>query len=75
VVSTQEDLAMVLSLDEAIDKLNAENARYGSILEMRVCGAMTQPEIARVLGVSLATVEKDWKYIKPRALSLLGEVA
>lgn len=72
-VSTDEDPALVLSLDEAITKLNAEHERYGPIVDMRVFAGLKNPEIAEVLGVSLGTVEKDWRYIRPKLLVMLGE--
>jgi RNA polymerase sigma factor (TIGR02999 family) len=72
-VSTSEDPALVLSLDEAITRLGEENERYGRLVEMRVFADLRNPEIAEVLGVSLGTVEKDWRYLRPKLLDMLGE--
>lgn len=72
-VSTVDDPALVISLNEVIEKLAKEDARSGAIVEMKAFAAMTDVEIARVLGVSVSTIEKDWRYLKPRVLSLLGE--
>lgn len=72
-VSTSEDPALVVMVDDAVETLRAEDDRYARILEMRVFGGMTAPEIAQALGVSLSTVEKDWRYVKCRALAILSD--
>lgn len=71
-VSKQEDPSLVLALDEAIEMVAKEDDRYGRIAELRIFGALTNPEIAQVLGVSVSTIEKDWKYVKPKLLHLIG---
>ena len=34
--------------------------RQGKIVQMKFFGGLSAPEIAQVLGISLATVERDW---------------
>ena len=72
-VSTDEDPGLVLSLDDVITKLSGEHERYGLIVEMRVFADLKNQEMADVLGVSLGTVEKDWRDIRPKLLEMLGE--
>ncbi len=74
-VATHEDPSLLLSLDEGIEAVGREEERYGRIVEMKLFGALTNAEIARVLNVSPSTVEKDWKYIKPKLLTILGHDA
>ena len=52
-----EDL---LALDQAVAKLGSLNARQSRVVECKVFAGMTYPEISGALGVSLATVKRDW---------------
>jgi RNA polymerase sigma factor (TIGR02999 family) len=46
-------------LDDALERLRRIDARRSEILEMRYFGGLTQQELSEVLGVSLATVNRD----------------
>lgn len=60
--SSQPDATVdVLELDRAITRLAELHPRQGRIVELRVFAELTVPEVARVLAVSTATVEKDWR--------------
>lgn len=74
-VATHDDPGLLLDLDQAIENLGTENERYGQIAVFRLFGAMTNEEVATVVGVSLSTVEKDWRYVKTRMGALLSEPA
>ena len=50
----------VLALDEALRRLEARDERYGRIVECRFFAGMSIEETAAVLGVSPATVKRDW---------------
>lgn len=52
--------AELLALDNALDELSAIDGRQGKIVEMKFFGGLSAPEISRVLGVSRATVDRDW---------------
>ena len=56
--TTDTDL---VALDQALDKLNEIDARKTRVVEMRFFAGMTNQEVAEVLGISDATVERDWK--------------
>jgi RNA polymerase sigma factor (TIGR02999 family) len=49
----------LLVLDASLERLAAIDARKSEMLEMRYFGGLTQNELAEVLGVSLATVNRD----------------
>lgn len=51
----------LLDLDDAIASLGSLHPRRARIVELRLFGGLTHPEIARCLSVSLGTVELDWK--------------
>jgi len=67
-VALQEDAAAVaplevdlVLLDRALDELAALDERQGRVVELRFFGGLSQEEIAETLGVSLATVNRDWR--------------
>jgi RNA polymerase sigma factor (TIGR02999 family) len=52
--------ADLLALDSALDELSRIDERQGKIVEMKFFGGMSAPEISQVLGISRATVDRDW---------------
>lgn len=54
------DLETILAIDTALERLEALDERQARIVELRYFSGLTLPEIAEVLGVSLATVERGW---------------
>jgi RNA polymerase sigma-70 factor, ECF subfamily len=51
----------LLDLDAALAELEQLNPRQEAVVVQRFFGGFTLPEIAEHLGVSLSTVEKDWR--------------
>jgi len=68
-VPTNEDL---LALDQELNKLEALHARSGRVVELRFFGGLREEEIAEVLGISVATVKRDWEFARAWLLSRLG---
>jgi RNA polymerase sigma factor (TIGR02999 family) len=58
-VSVEGD-AQLLALDEALEGLAQIDARQARIVDMKFFGGLTTTEVATVLGLSSATVERDW---------------
>jgi RNA polymerase sigma factor (TIGR02999 family) len=50
----------LVALDDALEQLMHIDERQCKIVQMKFFGGLTAPEIAEVLGISLATVERDW---------------
>ena len=50
----------VLALDEALERLAAIKERHARIVECRFFGGMSIEETAEVLGISPATVKREW---------------
>ncbi len=50
-----------LELDEALEKMRKLDERQCRIVELRLFGGLSNEESATALGVSLRTVERDWK--------------
>ena len=54
----------LLDLHEALNDLAATDPRKGRIVELKFFGGLTTTEIAENLGLSVATVERDWKFAR-----------
>jgi RNA polymerase sigma-70 factor, ECF subfamily len=54
----------VLALDEALQKLVAFDSRKSSIIELHYFGGLKQDQIALVLSISVATVERELRAAK-----------
>lgn len=61
---TEARAAELLAVDEALEKLTAMDARKGRIVELRFFGGLTEEETAEVIGVSLPTVQREWRAAK-----------
>jgi RNA polymerase sigma-70 factor (ECF subfamily) len=51
----------LIALDQALDELSSMDERQGKVVEMKFFGGLSAAEISEVLGISLATVERDWR--------------
>lgn len=54
----------ILDLDRALDELTSVHPRHARVVEMRYFGELDNDEIAECLGVSLATVKRDWQFAR-----------
>jgi RNA polymerase sigma factor (TIGR02999 family) len=50
----------LIALDDALEELSRLDERQGRIVEMKFFGGLSAPEISRVMGLSRATVDRDW---------------
>ncbi len=60
VLMAEERSEELIALDEALRRLEAIDARHGRIVECRFFGGMSIEDTAAVLGISPATVKRDW---------------
>jgi RNA polymerase sigma factor (TIGR02999 family) len=68
-----EPSADFVALDEALDRLQAHDARKADAIELHYFGGLANREIAEVLRVSSATVERDLRMAKAWLYNELGE--
>ena len=54
----------LLMLDEALEELGKLDPRAAKVVEIRFFGGYTDQEVAKILGVSLATVRRDWEFAR-----------
>jgi RNA polymerase sigma factor (TIGR02999 family) len=62
----------LLELNEALDALGQENSRAAQVVELKFFGGLSGEEISERLGISLRTVNNDWRYAKAWLLDALG---
>ena len=53
-----------LALDEALERLRAQDARKGEIVELTYLLGLTREEIAEVIGVSVPTVDRELRFAR-----------
>ena len=68
--SPEPDLDLV-ALDEALNKLATRDPAKSKLVELRFFAGLTMPKVAEVLGISLATAERQWAYTKAWLLAEL----
>jgi RNA polymerase sigma factor (TIGR02999 family) len=59
--SVEEDTAVdIILLDRAMERLAQIDERQAKVVELRVFGGLTVEETAEVLGLSPATIKREW---------------
>ena len=67
------EVVELLTLDQALDRLEERNERMARIVECRFFGGMPHAEIAEAVGVSVSTVERDWTRARAYLLAELSK--
>ena len=62
--ATSDRAVDLLSLDRALQRLEAYDARLAAVVMLQFFGGLEIEETARALGVSRATVKRDWTYAR-----------
>lgn len=75
VVDLAEDFdpAQVIAIDDAITKLEGEDARAAEVVRYRFFAGLSVEETADVMDVSERTVMREWAFARARLFELLGE--
>jgi RNA polymerase sigma factor (TIGR02999 family) len=64
-----------LALDEAIQQLQAEDAHLAEIVQLRYYVGLSVEETACIVGISVSTLKRDWRYARAWLARRLGEGA
>jgi RNA polymerase sigma factor (TIGR02999 family) len=64
IVSTREQATDLMALDEALRQLEATDATSAQVVMLRYFAGLTVPETARAMGISPATVDRNWRYAR-----------
>jgi len=63
----------ILAINDALERLEAEDAERARIVVMKFFGGLTNLEVAESLGVAERTVERQWAYAKAWLLQNIRE--
>lgn len=72
-IAVDDDAVHFLDLDEALERLEALDARQCRVVECRFFAGLTIEETAEALGVSAATVKRDWTHARAWLNRALGD--
>jgi RNA polymerase sigma factor (TIGR02999 family) len=62
----------LLDLQTALEELASMDARTAQVIELRYFGGLTEQEAAEVLGISVATLKRDWEAGRAWLVGRLG---
>lgn len=63
-VGAPSSIDALLAIDQALERIAAESPRQAQVAELRLFAGLEIPEIATVVGISEATVKRDWAEAK-----------
>jgi RNA polymerase sigma-70 factor, ECF subfamily len=63
-LTTCEEQADILALDETLNKFALHYPRQSQVVELRFFGGLEVEEVAEALKISAVTVKRDWKFAK-----------
>ena len=65
--------ADLLVMDDALQKMEAEYPWEHSIVMLRFFAGMTSEEVAKLMGKSVRTIERDWRFARAWLFRVLEE--
>lgn len=63
-ITASHDVIELAALDDALDRLASTHPRQASVVQFRFFGGLEEAAIAEVIGVSLSTVQADWRFAR-----------
>jgi RNA polymerase sigma-70 factor, ECF subfamily len=63
-----------IALDEALNRLSSVNERQGLVVVLRFFAGLPAAQVADVLGVSVSTVEGDWRFARAWLRGQIGRI-
>ncbi|HEY3246398.1 MAG TPA: ECF-type sigma factor [Phycisphaerae bacterium] len=70
----EQDPEEILMLDEALRRLEEQDAEAARIVRLRFFAGMSGDAVAAALGVSPSTVDREWAYARARLYRLMREL-
>ncbi len=71
VVMSREERDLMLVVAESLKRLATESPRLAAVVELRFVSGHTEIEAARILGISVRTLRREWKAARERLLESL----
>lgn len=73
VSASESEVFELLAVDQALTRLAERHERLARVAECRFFGGMPETEIAAALGISLRTVQRDWRRARAYLFTTLSE--
>jgi RNA polymerase sigma factor (TIGR02999 family) len=61
----------VILVDQSLERLEAEDPESARIVILKFFGGLTNKEVARILGVTERSIERQWSYAKTCLLEMI----
>ena len=71
-LATEHDPAQILALNEALETLEAEDARAAEVVKLRFFAGLSVEETAETMGISERTAMREWAFARARLYELLA---
>lgn len=71
IADTSQD-ERILLVDEALKQLEMEDPDSARVISLKFFGGLTNEEIARMEGVGLRTIERQWAYARGRLYQIIS---
>ena len=72
-LATDENVDQILSVDEALRRLDGQDPRMGEVVRLRFYAGLSDKETAQALGVTDRTVRRDWVLARAWLQRHMGE--
>lgn len=72
-LAAMDDPEEILALDQAMTRLQEEDATAAEVVRLRFFAGLTVEQTASALGVSDRTVKREWAYARARLFHLLEQ--
>jgi len=64
----------IVALDQALDRLRADDERKARIVTLRFFAGLNREETAAAMDLSVATIDREWRYIVARLHKEMGAI-
>lgn len=72
-LATEDRCEEILILDDALSRLEVQDARLAQIVRLRFYSGLENKEIAQAVGISEATVKREWSIARAMLFRLLSD--
>ncbi len=71
-LAEEHDPDQILAMDEALERLEAEDSRAAEVVRLRFYGGLSVEEVCKVMELSERTVLREWAFARARLFQLLS---
>lgn len=72
-VADSADLSLLLSVNECLEALRAEDPQAAQVVELRFFAGLEMKEIGEIMNTSERTVQREWAFARAQLLKMFAE--